>query len=52
MPSRELPKVIFRVPPELKTWLAERAKANHRSANSELVAILERAMADDPKEAA
>ncbi|GLS99496.1 hypothetical protein GCM10007897_08760 [Sphingobium jiangsuense] len=47
MPSRELPKVIFRVPPELKAWLTDRAKTNHRSANSELVAILERAMASD-----
>jgi plasmid stability protein len=52
MPSRELPKVIFRVPVELKTWLRERAAANHRSANGELIAILQSAMATDAKEAA
>lgn len=30
-----------RLPEELHTWLAERARNNHRSANAELAAILD-----------
>lgn len=30
-----------RLPDELHTWLAERARNNHRSANAELAAILD-----------
>lgn len=29
-----------RVPKHLHTWLADRAKANHRSLNAELISIL------------
>lgn len=30
-----------RLPSELHTWLAERARKNHRSANAELAVLLE-----------
>jgi len=39
----------LRLPVRLKEWLKERADANHRKMNGEVVVILERAMATDRK---
>lgn len=42
MPRQPTTQFTARLPAELHTWLAERAQKNHRSANAELAAILER----------
>jgi plasmid stability protein len=39
-----------RMPDEVHQWLAERAKANDRSMNAELVRILKEAMAKEATE--
>jgi len=39
--TRQMPQAHFRVPAEMKDWLRDRAQRNRRSANSELVAILD-----------
>lgn len=33
-------RTTARLPKELTDWLAARAKANHRSANAEMIAVL------------
>jgi hypothetical protein len=43
-PSRELDKVIVRLPNGMRPALAAQAAANHRSVNGEIVYILERAL--------
>ncbi len=42
------PKMIFRVPAEMRAWLKSRATANERTANGELLMILKTAMQADP----
>ena len=34
----------LRLPANLRAWLKQRAEANHRSMNSEIIAILEQAL--------
>jgi len=46
------PKIIFRVTPEIKTWLRERAARNHRTVNGEILEIfaaIRRGEEDDPE---
>ncbi|MCB8836910.1 Arc family DNA-binding protein [Aurantimonas sp. VKM B-3413] len=40
MTASEHPKMIFRVPPEVKAWLAAKAASNHGSMNAEILQIL------------
>lgn len=41
--ARNMPQTNVRLPIDLKGWLLARAKVNHRSMTSELVAILSQA---------
>ncbi|WP_442907486.1 Arc family DNA-binding protein [Kaistia sp. MMO-174] len=41
-PSRELDKIMVRLPNGLRTRLAVAAKANYRSVNAEVVSVLQR----------
>ena len=41
-PSREADKVMVRMPDGLRPWIAEEAKRNHRSANAQIVWMLQR----------
>jgi predicted HicB family RNase H-like nuclease len=45
--ARELPKMMLRVPVEVKERLQEHAKASLRSLNSEIVGRLIRTLEDD-----
>lgn len=45
-------RMNLRLPANLKGWLKERADAHHRTMNGEIVALLERAMNTEAKEAA
>ncbi len=36
-PSRELPKIMIRMPHDLKRWIVKQAKRNGGSQNSEIV---------------
>jgi predicted DNA-binding protein len=45
-PSRELDKVVLRLPPGMRDRLRELASARGRSANAVIVDLLEKAMAD------
>lgn len=38
------PKMLFRIPAEVKAWLKSRADANRRTMNGEILTILEQAM--------
>ena len=49
MASRADPKFALRIPNDLKDWLQQRARANKRSATSELLMILEEARAASAK---
>jgi hypothetical protein len=40
MTKAEHPKLIIRMPPDVKAWLAARAEANERTLNGEVLAIL------------
>ncbi|WP_442880706.1 FitA-like ribbon-helix-helix domain-containing protein [Aurantimonas sp. C2-5-R2] len=44
--------MIFRVPPEVKAWLAARAAANHGSMNAEILQILKAAKQAEQAKAA
>jgi hypothetical protein len=43
-PSKTAPQFVLRYTPELRDKIARRAKANGRSINAELIALLERAL--------
>jgi hypothetical protein len=45
-------QMLVRLPADLKIRLKDRATTNNRTATGELIAILERVLASDPKEAA
>ena len=45
-------KTTLRLPDAVHAWLKGRAKSNRRSANGEIIVILERAMIADAKEIA
>jgi len=45
-------RLNLRLPAKLKAWLRERADANHRTMNGEIVAVLERAKLSETKETA
>lgn len=45
-------QMLIRLPADLKNRLKDRATVNNRTATGEVIAILERALATDPKEAA
>lgn len=45
-------KTTLRLPDAVHAWLKDRAKSNRRSANGEIIVILERAMIADAKEIA
>ena len=45
-------QMLIRLSADLKSRLKERAIANNRTATGELIAILERVLAADPKEIA
>lgn len=45
-------RMHVRLPAQLKAWLKERADAHHRTMNGEIVALLEREMLADTREAA
>lgn len=40
--ARSAPQMNLRIPAELKKWLEERAAANHRALNGEVLYALER----------
>lgn len=41
MNSREYPKLMIRLPQELKQWIEDRSIRNFRSMNAEVLAILD-----------
>lgn len=45
-------RMHLRLPANLKAWLKERADAQHRTMNGEIVSLLEKAKIADTKEAA
>jgi len=45
-------RMNLRLPATLKAWLKEQADTHHRTMNGEIIALLERAMNADVKEAA
>jgi hypothetical protein len=49
MNNSEHPKMIFRVPPDVKAWLAARAASNRRSMTGEVLRLFEVAMKAEPK---
>jgi hypothetical protein len=50
-PSKRVPPVGFRLPPDLKEWLADQAVRNRRSQNAELVHRLEQSRRQEQQEA-
>jgi hypothetical protein len=49
MTKAERPKMIFRIPPDLKQRLADRASENRRSLNGELLTIIEAVLKVEPR---
>lgn len=39
--ARTAPQLVVRLPPELKQWLEQQARVNHRSLNGEVLVALE-----------
>lgn len=40
MATKQIPPTPVRLPDDLKSWVKERAKLNHRSVNGEIITIL------------
>lgn len=40
MATKQIPPTPVRLPNELKLWVKQRAKSNHRSVNGEIITIL------------
>jgi len=52
MANKQQVPTPVRLPPELKDWLKARAKANVRSVNAEIIALLLRAREIEQKQSA
>lgn len=40
MASKQIPPTPVRLPDDLKSWVKQRARSNHRSVNGEIITIL------------
>lgn len=49
--SREEPQIKLRLPGDLKDWIYQQAKTNHRSQNAEIVYRLQQSRAQQEKAA-